>query len=70
MKKQSTTKGFAILSAAGMIVKVLSLLYIPFLLQIIGDDGWGIYSSAYRIYAFVYVLTNAGIPIAISKSVS
>ncbi len=70
MKKQSTTKGFAILSAAGMIVKVLSLLYIPFLLQIIGDDGWGIYSSAYKIYAFVYVLTNAGIPVAISKSVS
>lgn len=70
MKKQSTTKGFAILSAAGMIVKVLSLLYIPFLLQIIGDDGWGIYSSAYRIYAFVYVLTNSGIPVAISKSVS
>ncbi|MCY6355006.1 putative polysaccharide biosynthesis protein [Clostridium sp. ZS2-4] len=70
MKKQSTTKGFAILSAAGMIVKVLSLLYIPFLGRIIGEEGWGIYSSAYRIYAFVYVLTNSGIPVAISKSVS
>ncbi|MCY6370855.1 putative polysaccharide biosynthesis protein [Clostridium ganghwense] len=70
MKKQSTTKGFAILSAAGMIVKVLSLLYIPFLARIIGEEGWGIYSSAYKIYAFVYVLTNSGIPIAVSKSVS
>ncbi|MCY6957674.1 putative polysaccharide biosynthesis protein [Clostridium brassicae] len=70
MKKQSTTKGFAILSAASMIVKILSLLYIPFLVNVIGTQGWGIYSSAYQIYAFAYVLTNSGIPIAISKSVS
>lgn len=70
MKKQSTTKGFAILSAATMIVKVLSLVYMPFLIRIIDEDGWGIYASAYKIYVFAYVITNAGIPIAISKSVS
>lgn len=70
MKKQSTTKGFAILSIASMVVKVLSLLYMPFLINIIGETGFGVYSSAYQIYAFVYVLTNSGIPIAISKSVS
>lgn len=70
MKQQSTTKGFAILSAAGMTVKVMSLLYIPLMRYIIGDEGYGIYGAAYQVYAFVFVLTNAGIPTAISKMVS
>lgn len=70
LKQQSTTKGFAVLSAAGMMVKILSLLYIPFLLRIINDEGYGIYNAAYQVYVFVYVLTNSGIPVAISKLVS
>lgn len=68
--KQSTTKGFAILTAAGFMVKFLSLLYVPFLAKILGDRGIGVYSSAYNIFIYVYILTNAGIPVAISKMVS
>lgn len=68
MEKTTTaTKGFAVLSAAGILNKVLSVIYIPVLLQIIGDLGYGIYSAGYRIYAFIYILTNAGFPIAVSK---
>lgn len=70
MKKQSTTKGFAILSAAGIIVKLLSLLYIPFLKKIITLNGYGIYGASYKIYVWIYVLANSGIPVAISKLVS
>lgn len=70
MKEQSTTKGFAILSIAGMLVKILSLLYIPFLRMIIGDEGYGIYGASYQVYAFVFVLTNSGVPVAISKLIS
>lgn len=70
IEKQSTTKGFAILSAAGLIVKVLSLFYIPFLRRIIGDVGVGIYGYSYNIYVFLYVITNSGIPVAISKNIS
>ncbi|HOV26281.1 MAG TPA: polysaccharide biosynthesis protein [Pseudobacteroides sp.] len=70
MKQQSFAKGFAILSAAGIITKVLSLLYIPFLVAIIGDDGYGIYGAAYSVYVFIYVLANSGTPVAISKLVS
>lgn len=70
MKEQSTTKGFAVLSAAGMIVKVLSLLYIPFLKGIITDEGYGVYGAAYSVYVFIYVITNSGIPVAISKLIS
>lgn len=70
MNEQSTTKGFAILSAAGMVTKVLSLLYIPFLLNIIGDVGYGVYGASYQIYAFIFVITNSGVPVAISKLIS
>ncbi|WP_461205493.1 putative polysaccharide biosynthesis protein [Clostridium sp. DL1XJH146] len=70
MKKQSTTKGFAILSMASMIVKVLSLLYLPFLQNIITLEGQGVYLSAYQIFVWIYVLANSGIPVAISKLVS
>ncbi|MBU3144767.1 polysaccharide biosynthesis protein [Clostridium sp. CF012] len=70
LNKQSTTKGFAILTAAGFMVKFLSLLYVPFLATILGERGIGVYSSAYNIFIYVYILTNAGIPVAISKMVS
>lgn len=70
MKKQSTSRGFAVLSAAGMFVKILSVLYIPILLSIIGKNGHANYSAAYQIYVFVFVITNSGIPVAISKIVS
>ncbi len=70
MKGQSVARGFAVLSAAGIIIKILSILYIPFLLAIIKDEGNGIYAAAYQVYVFIYVLTNSGIPVAISKLVS
>jgi stage V sporulation protein B len=70
MKKQSTMGGFAILSAATLIVKILSVLYLPFLLAILGDEGYGYYQAAYTIFVFVYAITNTGLPQAISKLVS
>lgn len=70
MKEQSVSKGFAILSAANIFVKILSFLYIPFLLGILTEEGYGIYSFANNVYVFVYVLANSGLPVAISKLVS
>lgn len=70
MKEQSTAKGFAILSAGTVAVKILSLVYIPLLIMIIGDEGYGIFGAAYQVYAFIFVITNSGIPVAISKLVS
>lgn len=71
MKEQSTSKGFAILSAATLLTKVLSLVYNPFLVWVLGSTrGFGIYSATYQIYVFIYVLTNTGIPSAISKLIS
>ena len=70
MGEQSTSKGFAVLSLATILVKVLSILYVPVLLAIIGEEGNGIYAAAYQVYVFIYVLTNSGLPVAISKLVA
>lgn len=70
MKDQSTTKGFAILSIASMAVKLLSLVYMPLLLVIIGEEGYAPYYAAYTVFVFIYVLTNTGMSSAISKLVS
>ncbi|MEN2776430.1 putative polysaccharide biosynthesis protein [Acetivibrio clariflavus] len=70
MQKQSLTKGFAVMSAASIIVKIMSFLYIPFLMAIIGDEGTGVYGVIYQVYVFIYVIANSGIPVAISKSIS
>ena len=70
MKQQSSGKGFAVLSAASVICKVFSLAYLPFQTWIVGDVGNGIISKGYNLYVFLYGLTNAGLPIVISKFVS
>lgn len=70
MKEQSTTKGFAVLSLAGIIVKIISLAYVPFLIKAIGKEGYGVYAAAYEIFTLMYVVTNSGMQTAISKQVS
>lgn len=70
MKKHSTAGGFAILSVAVLLVKVLSVLYLPVLLAIIGGDGYGVYIYSYAIFTLIYSITSYGVPQAISKLVS
>lgn len=70
MKTQETTKGFAVLSVATLIVKVLSIIYVTLLITAIGNEGYGIYYAAYTVFVFIYIVTTTGIPTAISKQVS
>ncbi len=68
---QSMARGFAILSVASIAVKVLSLLFVPILRKLFGGSaGYQVYTSANQIYAFVYVIATAGLPVAISKTVT
>lgn len=70
MKKQSTMGGFAILSSATLIIKILSLIYLPFLNAILGKEGYGVYQAAYLIFVLIFAITTTGFPQAISKIVS
>lgn len=70
MKEQSLTRSFAILSIAGILAKLMSLLYVPILRQVLGPDGIGIYFKVYDVFVFIYAVTNVGMQTAISKYVA
>lgn len=68
---QSIGRGFAILSFASIAVKILSLIFVPVMRSLLGGDyGYGIFYASNEVYAFIYVLTTAGMPVAVSKIVS
>jgi stage V sporulation protein B len=70
MKKQSTGRGFAYLSMAELLVKIMSVVYMPLLYRIIGQVGHGIYAVAYDAFTLIYVLTNEGIQRGVAKLVA
>ncbi len=69
-EESSSTKGFMILSLAGIFAKVLSAFYVPLLNKIIGVEGVGMYSRSYDIFMFVYAITSMGCQPAVAKVVA
>lgn len=59
-----------ILAAAGMLVKVISLIYRSPLLSIIGLEGNNYYSTAVNIYTIILLISSYSIPSAISKVIA
>jgi len=60
-------KQAGILAAAGIIVRIIGLLYKSPLTSIIGDEGNGYYNSAYNWYIIILMISSYSIPSAISK---
>ncbi len=67
---RSILRGAFILSAAGIICKVLGAAYRIPLVRLIGDEGIGLYQMAYPIYLVFMALSTAGMPLAISSLVA
>ncbi len=59
-----------ILAAAGIISRVIGLLYRSPLSAVIGDLGGGYYQAAYNIYTIVLLISSYSIPSAISKVIA
>lgn len=60
----------SILAAAGIIVRLIGMLYRIPLANYIGDEGNGYYSAAYNIYSIMLILSSYSLPVAVSKMVS
>ncbi|AYD41282.1 polysaccharide biosynthesis protein [Clostridium fermenticellae] len=69
MKKQSLIEGTFILGAAGIIAKLLGLLFRWPLQMLIGDEGVGYYQMSFPLYMF-FIAAASGIPVSVSKMVS
>ncbi len=60
----------SILAVAGIVVRLIGLVYRIPLQNKLGDDAMGIYSAAYNIYNIILLLSSYSIPLAVSKMVA
>lgn len=74
MSKSSKKDGFiiqaGILAAAGIICRLIGLLYRSPLAAVIGDEGNGYYQTAFNVYTIILLISSYSIPSAISKVIS
>lgn len=74
LEEKSKKKGLlyqaGILAIAGMISRVIGLLYRSPLTAVIGDEGNGYYTAAYAIYTIILLISSYSIPSAMSKIIS
>ncbi len=68
-RKRSLLSGVMLLTVANIIVKILGFFYKVPLNAVLGDEMANV-NAAYAIYALLYTVSTAGIPNAVSLSVS
>ncbi len=69
-KRDSFIVQAGILASAGIVVRIIGLLYNTPLVAIIGDEGNGYYNSAYYAYSIVLLISSYSIPSAVSKVIA
>lgn len=70
MKKNSFMHGAFIATLGIVLSKILGIVYVIPFYAIIGEQGGALYGYAYSIYSIFLGISQAGIPLAISKIVS
>lgn len=68
-KKNFIVQG-GLLGLAGLITRIIGMIYRIPVTNIIGDKGNGYYASAYYIYNIMLLISSYSLPLAISKVVS
>lgn len=69
-KTKSLVGGISILGLAGLICKVVGVLYRIPLAAYIGAEGLGLYSKVFQSYNLLLTISSAGLPVAISRMVA
>lgn len=67
---KTMVKGAAIISMAGLVVKILGAFFRIPLTNWIGELGMSYYQVAYNIYSALLIMATAGFPVALSRMVS
>jgi len=62
--------GAAILASGIVIVKLIGALFKIPVGNILGDEGFGHFNNAYTIYNLLLMVSTAGLPVALSKTIS
>lgn len=69
-KKQDLFSGAAVLAGAGLVVKVIGACFKIPLGAMLQPEGNAIFSVAYNLYALLFAIATAGVPVAVSKQVA
>lgn len=65
--KQSFIEGAVIVSAGGIIAKILGAFYRIPLTNLLGGEGMGIYQMVYPLYCLLLTLASAGVPAGLAR---
>ena len=68
--EKSFLTGAIILSGASILAKIIGAIYRIPLSNLISGHAIGYYNDAYQIYSMLFIITTAGIPVAIAKLIS
>ena len=69
-EQKSFASGVMALTLSVTAVKIIGLVYKIPLLKILGAEGMGYFNAAYELYALFFVLSTAGLPVAVSILIS
>ena len=69
-KQSKLVSGVAILSLAGIISKIIGMVFRIPLTNTIGSAGLGVYTTVYNNYILLLTVSTAGIPVGISRLVA
>ena len=69
-RQRTLIGGISVLGVAGLICKMVGVLYRIPLANMIGGQGLGLYQQVMPAYNLLLAVTSAGIPVAISRMVS
>ena len=69
-RQRSLVGGISVLGVAGLICKVVGVLFRIPLANVIGREGLGLFQQVMPSYNLLLAVTSAGIPVAISRMVS
>lgn len=69
-RKQSFVHGAVLLMASNIVVKLLGAVFKIPLRNLVGVDAMAYFNSAYSFYVLFYMISTAGLPVAISRMVA
>lgn len=62
--------GVLVLTFANLLTKVIGLIFKIPLTNMLDNEGMGYFNTAYQIYTWLYMLSTAGVPVALSMMIS
>ena len=69
-QKYMLLKGTFILTATGLLTRIMGFFYRIFLSHTFGEEGVGLYQLIFPLYALIFSLTSAGMQVALSRAVA